>query len=110
MINQIIIGILVSISFVIGYFLRVETKKEVDNFFKDHKGFLKCKKYIEIRAVLYGIALGISLIFLQEFALILFALGLIEGGVFAPKDLKKNILFSLLTFIPFITIYLYSLV
>ncbi|UCD04460.1 MAG: hypothetical protein JSW73_02400 [Candidatus Woesearchaeota archaeon] len=106
MINQIIIGGLVSISFIIGYLLRLETKKEVDNFFKDHKGFLKCKKYLEIRAILYGIALGLSLPFIPTFSLVLFALGVIEGGVFAPKNLKKSLSLTALTFIPFILVFL----
>lgn len=108
MINEIIIGGLVSVSFIIGYFIRVETKKEVDNFFKDHKGFLKCKNHLEIRAILYGLALGISLPFIPGFSLILFSLGLIEGGVFAPKDLKKNVIFSSLTFVLFLIVFLIS--
>lgn len=104
---RIVIGVIVSLSVIIGYFIRKYSGKEVNNFLKDHKEFKIFKKYRKVRASIYGIVLSLLVIFnLPELSVILFGVGLVDGGVFSSKKLKKILELSAIIFIVFIVIYL----
>lgn len=100
---NLVVAIIISSSIIVGYFIRKYSGEEVNNFLKDHPKFKIFENYQKIRAIIYGLILAILIQSnFPESSLIIFSIGVIEGGVFSSKKLKKVILITGVIFLFFL--------